>query len=248
MQGIAGAAGAGKEQPIDTRIGRQRHTGFPRALQQVEHAGRQAGFKPALNRQFGDFRRQLTGLEQHRVTRQQRRHNVAVRQVTREVVGAKHGDHTVGFVPQHGGGVSQRPALFACALAVALDRDGDLVDHAGHFSGRFPQRLAGFLADAVGQLISTGLQAVSEGFQHRNALVQRALRPSRERGAGRLHSRLDLGWSGGTALPDHRLGDRVERFKTAAMAVLPDTGDAMGAHQLRSWVAAARAEIGTART
>ena len=248
MQGIAGAAGAGEKQTVDTRIGGQGHAGFPRALQQVEHAGRQAGVEPALDRQLGDFRRQLAGLEQHRVTRQQRRHNMAVGQVTREVVRAEHRDHTMGLVPQHGGGVGQRPALLAGALAVALDRDGDLVDHAGHFSGGLPQRLAGFLANAVGQLVGAGLQAVSEGFQHGNPLIQRTLRPGRERAAGGLHSRFDLGRGGRTALPDHRLGDRIERFKTAAMAVLPDTGDAMGAHQLRSWVAAARAEIGTART
>ncbi len=70
MQVIAGTTGTREEQTVDARVRRQGDTGFASALQQVQHTGRQTGFDPALDRQLGDFRRQLTRFEQHTVTGQ----------------------------------------------------------------------------------------------------------------------------------------------------------------------------------
>ncbi|MNH02835.1 hypothetical protein D3C79_620810 [compost metagenome] len=40
VQQIAGAARTGEEQTVDTRVGGQRHTGFARALDQVQYTRR----------------------------------------------------------------------------------------------------------------------------------------------------------------------------------------------------------------
>ncbi len=120
MQRVAGAARAGEEQAVDTRIRRQGDTDFAPALQKVEDTGRQAGFDPALDGQLGDFRRQLARFEQHRIACQQGRDDMAVRQVTRKVVRPEYGDHAMRLVAQHSGGVAQRAAFLAGSFAIAL--------------------------------------------------------------------------------------------------------------------------------
>lgn len=177
MQQIAGGAGAGEEQPVEPGVGGQRHARLATTLQQVQHARWQPGFGPAAHGQLGHLGRQLARLEQHAVTRQQRRYDVAVGQVPGKVVRTEHRHHAVGLVPQGRRGIGQRRALLAGALGMALDRDRHLVDHAGHFGGRFPQRLAGFFANAPRQLVGAGFQTLGEGVQHRNARRQRLARP-----------------------------------------------------------------------
>eukprot|EP00659_Diplonema_papillatum_P023142 gene23141-biopygen23486 len=225
VQMVAGAAGAGEEQTVDARIRRQGDPGFPCALQQVQHARRQAGVDPALHGQLGDFRGQFARFEQYGVTRQQGRYDVAVRQMTGEVVRAKHRHHTVGLVAQYGSGVAQRAALFAGTFAVALHRDRDLVDHAGDFSRRFPQWLAGFLTDAAGEFVGTAFQVGGEGFQHAQAFFQGTLGPGWKGLARGLNGGLDL--LGGSAItrPHHLLGHRVQRLKHFTLASQPFTCD-----------------------
>ncbi|MNZ94857.1 hypothetical protein D3C78_1139750 [compost metagenome] len=244
MQVITGTAGTGEEQTVDARVRRQGDAGFASTLQQVQHAGRQTGLDPALDRQLGHFRRQFAGLEQHAVTRQQCRHDVAVRQVTREVVRTKYRHHTVGLVAQHSGGIAQRAALLAGTFAIALHRDGNLVDHAGHFSRGFPQRLAGFLANGAGQFIRMVFQRSSKGFQHRDTLFQGTPRPARERLTRRLHSRLDLSGGGTDAGPQHLLGHRVQRLEGFAPTCQPFTCDVKRLHYFDSRAA----DNATART
>ncbi|MNE27688.1 hypothetical protein D3C80_1211070 [compost metagenome] len=244
MQVIAGPAGTGEEQPVDARVRRQGDTGFASALQQVQYTGRQASLDPALDRQLSDFRCQFAWLEQHAVTGQQCRHDMAVRQVTREVVRTEHCHHAVGFVAQHSGGIAQRPALLAGTFAVALHRDGNLVDHAGDFGRRFPQGFAGFFADGMSQFVSVILQRGGKGLQHRDTLFQGAPRPVRERLTRRLHSRLDLTGGGSDAGPQHLLGHRVQRLEGFAPTCQPFTCDVKRLHYFDSRAA----DNATART
>ncbi|MNQ90481.1 hypothetical protein D3C85_1058240 [compost metagenome] len=244
VQVITGTAGTGEEQTVDARVRRQGDAGFASTLQQVQHAGRQTGLDPALDRQLGHFRRQFAGLEQHAVTRQQCRHDVAVRQVTREVVRTEHRHHTVGLVAQHSGGIAQRAALLAGTFAVALHRDGNLVDHAGDFGRRFPQGFAGFFADGMSQFVSVILQRGGKGFQHRDTLFQGTPRPARERLTRRLHSRLDLSGGGTDAGPQHLLGHRVQRLEGFAPTCQPFTCDVKRLHYFDSRAA----DNATART
>ncbi|MNI40860.1 hypothetical protein D3C73_950960 [compost metagenome] len=223
VQVIAGAAGAGEEQTVNARVRRQGDTGFTSALQQVQHARWQAGFDPALDRQLGDFRGQLAWLEQHAVTGQQRRHDVTVRQVAREVVRAKHRHHTVWLVAQHSGGVAQWAALLAGAFSVALHRDRNLVDHAGDFGRGFPQRFAGFFTDGACQFVGVVFQRGGEGFQHRDTLFQRAASPARKRLTRGLHGGFDLISGGAGPGPQHLLGHWVQRFEGFALTGQPFT-------------------------
>ena len=244
MQVIAGAAGAGKEQAVDAWVGRQGDAGFPRALQQVQHARRQTGFDPALYGQLSDLGGQLARLEQHGIARQQRRDDVPIGQVPREVVRAEHRHHTVGFMAQHSGGVAQGAALLAGTLAVALHRDRNLVGHAGDFSGRLPQWLAGFFANAAGDFIGTAFKRGGEGFQHADAFFERALGPCRECLTRSLHGGFDLFGAGAIAGPQHLLGHRVARFKQFTLASQPATCDIQRIHYLDSRAA----DNATART
>ncbi|MNI36819.1 hypothetical protein D3C73_908850 [compost metagenome] len=244
MQVVAGTAGTGEEQTVDARVRRQGDAGFPRTLEQVQHACRHACFDPALDRQFCDFGRQFARFEQDAVAGQQRRHDVTVGQVTREIVRAEHRHHAVWLVTQHGGGVAQRAALLAGAFAVTLYRDRNLVDHAGDFGGRFPQRFTGFLTDGAGQFVRVVFQRGGEGFQHRDALLQRTTGPLGKRLACRLHCRLDLGGRGALAGPQHLLGHGVQRLKGVTLASQPFTCDVKRLHYFDSRAA----DNGTART
>ena len=171
-----------------------------------------------------------------------------VRQVAREVVRAEHRNHAVGLVAQHRRGIAQRAAFFTGALAVALYRDRHLVDHAGDFGGRLPQRLAGFFTDAAGQFIGVGFQARGEGFEHAQALFERPLGPGRKRLTRSFDRLAHLLGIGRMARPQHLLGDRVQRLDDFALTVLPGACDIQRAHYLDSREAAGWADNGTART
>ncbi|CRP91867.1 hypothetical protein PAERUG_P18_London_17_VIM_2_04_10_04627 [Pseudomonas aeruginosa] len=99
VQQVAGATGPGEEQTVEPTVGGQRDAGFATTLDQVEHAGRQAGLDPGLERQLGDLRGQLAGLEHHAVTGQQRRDDMPVGQVAGEIVGTEYRHHAMRLVP-----------------------------------------------------------------------------------------------------------------------------------------------------
>ncbi|MNF72800.1 hypothetical protein D3C84_547830 [compost metagenome] len=222
---VACAARTGEEQAVDARVRRQRNAGFARTLQQVQNARRQTGLDPALDRQLGDFRGQFAGFEQHAVAGQQRRNDMAVRQVTWKIVRTEHRNHAVWFVAQYGGGVAQRAALLAGTFTVALHRDGNFVDHAGHFGRRFPQWFAGLFTNGASQFVSVAFQRRGKSLKHSDALVQRATCPTRKRLTRSLHSRLNLRSRSTLPRPQHLLGHRVQRLKGFALTGQPLTCD-----------------------
>ncbi|MNR36525.1 hypothetical protein D3C85_1544510 [compost metagenome] len=131
----------------------------------------------------------------------------------------------MGLVAQHCRGITQWAALLAGTLTVALHRNGDLVDHAGHFGRRFPQWFTGFFADAVGQFVRVVLQAGGKGLQHTDALLQGTLGPGRECLARGLHGTFNLSGIGALPRPQHLLGHRVQRFEGIALTGQPLTCD-----------------------
>ncbi|MNE37918.1 hypothetical protein D3C80_1317930 [compost metagenome] len=150
----------------------------------------------------------------------------------------------MGLVAQHGGGIGQRAALFAGALAVALYRNRHLVDHAGHFGRGFPQRLAGFFTDAARQFIGIGLERGGKGFEHTDARLQRLQRPAGKGLTRGLDGAVNLLGAGALALPDNLLANRIERLQRFALPCLPAAGDKVSRHYLASRAA----DSGTART
>ena len=115
----AGLRRAGEEHAVEARCIEQRRAGFARALQQIEHARGQARFIPRFHHQRADAGRQFARLEQHRVAGKQRRHDVAVGQMAREVERAEHAEHAVRMMREHVAPKavfsSLAPARSACA-------------------------------------------------------------------------------------------------------------------------------------
>ena len=244
VQQVTGAAGPGEKQTVYPRIGRQRNARFARTLQQVQYTRWQPGLNPALDRQLSDFGCQLAGFEQYGVARQQRRNDMPVRQMPREVVGTKDRNHAVRLMAQHSGGVAQRATFFAGTLTVALHRNSDFIDHAGDFGGRLPERLAGFFTDAMRQFVRMRFQTGGKRFKHRDSLVQRAFGPGWKCLTRSLHGRIDLYSRCALTGPHHVLSDGVQRLKTLALPGLPGTCDIKRTHQTASLAA----DKGTART
>ena len=150
VQNFSGRGAAGKEQAINIRMIGQGDAGFPGALHQVQHSGRQPGFKPQLGCFAGDGRRLLAGLEHHRVAGNQGRNNMPVGQVAGEVIGAKYRNHAVGLVPKYGLCARHIGTALAGTLIVGFHRNFDFAHHGRHFGQGFPEGLSGFRGDAAG--------------------------------------------------------------------------------------------------
>ena len=97
----------------------------------------------------------LRRLEHHRIAGDQRRDDVAVGQMRREIIGPEHRQHAVRLVADRDLVADRRlePALRR-PLGIGVDRDLDLVDDRIDLGPRFPKRLAGFRGDQLGELVS----------------------------------------------------------------------------------------------
>ena len=79
MQIRAGLRTSRKEQSINARMSCQRHAGVAPALQQIEHARRQARHLPQFHGGFGTGGGKFAGLEYHAIAGDKRGNNMAVR-------------------------------------------------------------------------------------------------------------------------------------------------------------------------
>ena len=209
MQMKTGGRAAGKQQPVDIRLAAERLAGFPTALQQVEHPGGQAGLLPQLHHRFATVRGEFAGFKHHGIARQQRWHDMPVRQMAGKVIGAKDRQHAMRPVTQRRGAIGQIAVLFAGAGVVRLHRDRHLVDHRRHFPGRLPARLSGLGADNRRQLRLAGLQQRGKLFDEGLAVGKRQPRPGRERLAGSRHRLGDLPGVRRLSLPDNLQVNRI---------------------------------------
>ncbi len=230
VQQVASGGATGKEQAVDAVVSGQRHTCIACALRQVDHACRQAGFIPQAHGFLRGPRRELGRFEDHGITGNQRRHDMAVGQVAREVVWAEHRHHAMRLVTQHRLRVAHRRTTLTGTLLVGLHRDVHLVHHGGDFGLRFPQRLAGFLGNDLGQRGLVGGQQLAKTAGNGDTLVQRAACPGLERGARGGHGGIHLLAAGGIALPDLLAGSRVALTHGFAAAGQPQAIDELGTH------------------
>ena len=129
-------------------MGRQTSPGFGSTLQAAQHLLRNTRLMEQSDQTFPAGRRLVRGLEDHRIAGEQRRHDVAVRQMRREIERAEHGEDAMRLVAQ-----CQARAHFAfeaalgAALGIGTDRNIDLPDHGVDFGGCLPERLAGLAGD-----------------------------------------------------------------------------------------------------
>jgi hypothetical protein len=180
MQQRAGIRAAREEQAIDLPMIRQRNAGVLLALHQVQHAGRQAGLRPQIHRHRRHSRREFRWFEHDRIPRDQRRDNVPVRQMSREVVRAEHGHDAMRTMPKYCYAVSHFLALLAGTFVIRLDGDIDFSGHRRDFGPRFPQRLTGLETNGVSQRFLVPGQQRRETPSDRYAFVQRQRGPRSE--------------------------------------------------------------------
>ena len=101
MQQGACLVAAGEQDAVEVRMRCQRGAGVTRAVDQIDDAIRQPGLHPQLHRPDGGLGRVLAGLEHDGIACDQGRHDVAVRQMTREVIRAEDGEYAMRAVAQH---------------------------------------------------------------------------------------------------------------------------------------------------
>jgi hypothetical protein len=192
VQQRAGIRAAGEEQAVDLPMIRQRNAGVLLALHEVQHARRQAGFAPHFDGRARHTRRQFGRLEHDRITRDQRRHDMPVRQMPGKVIRPEHRHHAMRTMPQYRGAVGHRRTLLAGALVVRLNRDLDLGRHRRDFGARFPQRLAGLAADRFGQRFLALGQQRGEAAHDRAAFFERLNATTKRTRARAAHGAVDV--------------------------------------------------------
>ena len=215
---------AGEQHAVDIAVFQQRLAGGFPALQQVNHPGGDACLLPQLDRQFRSGRRQLAGFKYDSIPGDQRRNDMPVGQVAREVVRAEDRHHAVRLVAQQRFPVRQRRLMKARPLVIGLDGDGGFADHRLHFGAGLPQRLAGLPGNQGRQRLFMRLQQRGETLYDVNTLGQRAVRPGIKRGARRGAGRLDVVGPRAGRLPQQRLILRGQFTHRCAAARLPLPG------------------------
>ena len=209
---------AGKEQAINPRVASQ---GFARCrspLHKINYTVGDTGLLPEFDRQFGDSRGQLTRLEHNRVTGQQSRHYVAIRQMPRKVVGAEHRHHPVGPVSEHCVTTGNIGLRRPCTVVVGFHGNADLADHRRHFRAGFPQRLARLQANLVCQLILVSLKQLTKGFNNGLTFGKALALPLHKGISGLTNGRINILQVRAFAIPDCFTRHRLDRFKYRPMA------------------------------
>ena len=138
MQMLSGLRTPREEQAVDARMCGQGNSGLAPALQQIEHPRRQACQLPELHGSLGTGRCEFARFEYHAVTGEECRNDMPVGQMTREIVWAKHRNHTVRAMAQYRRVVRLRGATLSCALLMGANRNIDFAYHGDHLSSSFP--------------------------------------------------------------------------------------------------------------
>ena len=188
----------------------QGFSGVAGALHQVDRPIRQAGLFPELHHHLGKARGQLAGFENHRIARQQRRNDVAIRQMPGKIIGTEHRNHTMGAMAQYRITPSNLGFGMAGAIMVGLDGDGHLTNHRRHFGAGLPERLPGFQANLIRQLFFMGFQLITKPFNDSLALGKTLPTPLQEGITGLTHRGVDILEVGPTAVPDGSASYRLE--------------------------------------
>ncbi len=162
----AGTRRSGEEQAVDPQVRRQRLAGLRPADEAAYNSFGHAGFVEALDQIFADGRRFLGRLEDDRIACDQRRDDMAVRKMGREIVRPKDRQHPVRFVPDRDAGAERpfEPPLRG-ALGISGHRDIDLADHRLDFGLALPERLAGFAGNQVGEFVLLAPDHIGEAAQ-----------------------------------------------------------------------------------
>ena len=240
------ARGAGEHQLGDARVLGHGLADLGLAHHAVDQAGGQHGGHDLHQAQRGQ-RRERRGLDDHRIARAQRRHDVP------------HGDHQRPVPRRDRPYHAQRLAVQFDALALALlnhlDRDlqrggGARPGHgAAHFHLRQRQGLALLAHDKVGQLGRVLFDGPGHALQRGAALGVAAVLPGGEGLGGGIDRLVELGHGGGGAVGEGLAGGRVDDRNRAGSArdVLAANGEGEVGHGCLLWWWAGKETRGKAR-
>lgn len=135
----------------------------------------------AIDEERAARRRPLRRLEHHRIAGDQRRDNVAVREVRREIVRPQDREHAVRLVPDRDPVAHRRLELpLRRALGISLDRNLNLVDHRRDLGPRLPEGLPGLVRDDLREGVFLGPDDVREAAERLDPVGGRMRGPGRE--------------------------------------------------------------------
>ena len=156
------------------------------ADQQADDAFAGSSPRGSIDQEFAGRGGLFGRFEDHRIAGDQRRDDVAVGQVRREIVGAEHREHAMRLVANRDLVAHRRFELpLRRPLGIGLDRDFDLVDDRADFGLGFPIRLAGFARDELGELVLALAHDIGEAAHGLDPVGERMGGPVRPGGARR---------------------------------------------------------------
>ncbi len=129
---------AREEETVDVFGGGKRLPHLPVALNEIDHTRRKATRFPKFYNPLAYRGRQLAGFEDHRIAGQQRRYDVAVGKVARQVERAKYSDDSVRFEAGHARRLTERDGPSPATFGESLDGNPDLLRHRPDFAPRLP--------------------------------------------------------------------------------------------------------------
>ncbi len=172
-------------EPAHGRVRDQCRAGLRSALHHVEHAGGQAGGVGRLGVALAGQRRDVARLDHHRVAGEQRRDDVGVTEMEREVERPDHADHAERVMAQLLAGAARHRAIGQVALdqlVHQIEADQQELD----LGGRLAAQLAGLHDDGVCQIRGPVGQRLAKTGQMLGPLGQAQASPGRGRLGGRI--------------------------------------------------------------
>ena len=162
MEERARRCAARKEQAVNLGV-QQRRARLAPALDDIQNAFWQACRLPTRAHNLRDLRGEFGGFEDNRVPRQQRRNNMSIRQMAREIKRPKDGHDAMRTM----GETRCLRDAGRRALIIGFDRDRDLIRHRIGFGPGFPKRFAHIARNGEGDVF--GLFAHGFGIFLRDA-------------------------------------------------------------------------------
>jgi len=148
---------AGEQDGVDVGVDELRGDGGP-AVEDLEHAGGQAGEVEEAGEELGCGGGFFGGLEEDGVSGEQGGSDVSEGEVAGKVERAQDEGDAVGAVGDCAGWGGGGRA----ALVLGADGEGALVCHRGDFEAGFPEDLAGFAGDERCEFVGVGLEELAE--------------------------------------------------------------------------------------
>ena len=210
---------AGEEDPVEVRMRDEPCRDVGASLHEVHDARRKPRAMEELDEPLTDRRRLLARLEDHGVPEEERRHEVTVRQVRREVEGSEHRHHPVRSEAADAldaGGRADGEVAHAVHHAV-LEGDVHLRRDRGDLEPSLGEDLPHLATDEPRKILRALLHERLEPPQERHPLAERRRRPRGLRPSRRLDRAIDVLGARRAAPDDLLRSRRIPRAEPRAL-------------------------------